>query len=167
MQSNPKYSLLEIEKKWIIDKDNLPDISTLQLIEVTDKYFPVTRIRLRKMFYNESNETKYKLTKKYGKISTQSEPLTTLYLSEFEYNLFNLLEGFVLIKNIYQYPFSGKIFLIELFKIPAVNFILLEAEASSEEEIDSQKIPGFVIKEVTNEKEYEGYEIASRGAIFK
>ncbi len=158
----PKYSLLEIEKKWTVNKEKLPDISKLRKIEVTDKYFPGTRTRLRQMIDTHSNEIVYKLTKKYGKITSQCEPLTTLYLSRDEFDMFNKLDGFVLIKKIYRYPYSGKDFLIEIFIKPEVDFILLETEAKSEKEINELQIPGFVIKEVTNEKEYEGYTIADR-----
>jgi len=162
MDLNPKYSLIEIERKWIVNKDKLPDISKLKKIEVTDKYFPNTRTRLRRMLDTETKEVKFKLTKKYGKITPQSEPLTTLYLSEYEYELFNEQKGYNLIKNTYQFPFSGNIFLIEFFIKPEVDFILMEVEVLSEKLINKLKVPDFVIKEVTNEKEYEGYAIASR-----
>jgi len=162
MNSNPKYSLLEIEKKWTVNKDKLSDLSNLKRIEVTDKYFPGTRTRLRKMFDTETKETKYKLTKKYGKITQQTESLTTLYLSKFEYDFFNQQAGYILIKNIHQFPFSGNIFLIEGFIKPEVDFILMEVEASSEKIINELEVPDFVINDVTNEKGYEGYNIASR-----
>jgi len=160
--ANPKYSLLEIERKWTVNKDKLPDISKLKLIEITDKYFPGTRTRLRRMFDTETKDVKYKLTKKYGKITQQTEPLTTLYLSEFEYDLFNKLEGYVLIKSLYQYPYNGNVFLLELFIKPEVGFILMEVEASSEKIINELEVPDFVIYDVTNVKEYEGYSIAGR-----
>lgn len=157
----PKYSLIEIEKRWLVNKDLLPDISELKKIEITDKYFPDTRIRLRKMFDTSSSDAKYKLTKKYGKISSNSEPLTTLYLSESEYNLYNKLDGNILIKNIYLYPFSGKRFLIEIFIKPEVEFILLEVEAVSEDELSKLNIPDFIFEDVTNKSQYEGYSIAN------
>jgi CYTH domain-containing protein len=160
---NPKYSLLEIEKKWTINKDKLHELSNCKLIQITDKYFPDTRTRLRKMVDTETGDIKYKLTKKYGKISSQCEPLTTLYLSENEFNLFNELQGYILIKDIYRYTFSDTTFLVEFFIKPKVDFILLEVEAKTEIEINELIVPDFAETDVTNIKEYEGYSIAAKG----
>ncbi|MDZ4713652.1 MAG: hypothetical protein SGI89_15195 [bacterium] len=88
----------------------MPELYKLILIEVTDKYFLGTRTRLRRMENTDTHEIQYKLTKKYGKISPQSEPLTTLYLTESEFNFYNCLNGSILIKKIYRYPFESKIF---------------------------------------------------------
>lgn len=161
MNQKPKYSSLEIERKWTVSKELLPDISKLNRIRVTDKYYPGTRTRLRKIEYTQNDEVKYKLTKKYGKITPQAEPLTTLYLSKFEYDLFNKNEGYLLIKDLHQYPYCGNNFLIEFFIKPKVDFILLEVEAATEMIINELKVPEFAIRDVTNEKNYEGYSIAA------
>lgn len=159
--TKPKYSLIEIEMRWLVDKSKLPDISSLKRIEVTDKYFSETRTRLRSMIDTSTNEVIFKLTKKYGKISPYSEPITTLYLSEYEYDLYNKMDGNILRKNIYHYYFKEKKFLIEIFTEPAVDFVLLEAEESSEEALHQLPVPEFVIRDVTAEKKFEGYSISN------
>lgn len=161
MSDKPKYSLIEFERRWLVNKDLIPDVTVLEKIQISDKYFPDTRMRLREMINIQKGETVYKLTKKYGKISTNSEPLTTIYLSQSEYDLYNRIEGYLLKKIIYRYPYSGSIFLIEFFLFPESDLILAEAEAQSEEELSLLNLPDFISKEVTNEKKYEGYSIAS------
>lgn len=163
--SNPKYSLLEIEKKWTVNREKLPDLSHCKLIEISDKYFPDTRTRLRKMFDTETKDSVYKLTKKYGKISSQSEPITTLYLTENEFNLFNQIQGNILAKKVYRYDFSGITFLVEFFIKPEVDFVILEAEAKTEKEIDNLIIPDFAETDVTNVVSYEGYSITALRSI--
>ncbi|MDZ4713651.1 MAG: hypothetical protein SGI89_15190 [bacterium] len=54
--------------------------------------------------------------------------------------------------------------MIEVFKKPEVDFILLEIESSSEQEINLLRIPEFAMEDDTNKKEYEGYTIACREA---
>ncbi|MBS1516706.1 MAG: hypothetical protein JSS91_01320 [Bacteroidetes bacterium] len=161
MTDRPKYSLTEFERRWLVEKKLLPDLSELEETIITDKYFPGTRTRLREMIRSISGEKIFKLTKKYGKVSGMSEPLTTIYLSEEEYSLFNSNEGYILKKSFYRYPYSGTGFLIEIFKIPETEFILAEAEASSEEELTKLVLPDFISEEVTQDKRYEGYSIAS------
>ncbi|MBK8983896.1 MAG: hypothetical protein IPM38_16650 [Ignavibacteria bacterium] len=165
MNVRPKYSLIEFERRWIVRKEMIPDLSELERIEIYDKYFPDTRMRLRKMVNTLTNITDYKLTKKYGKTSAVSEPLTTIYLSETEYFLFSRQDGFELRKTIFRYPFSGNIFLLEFFRYPELNIILAEAESSSEKELSRLAIPDFTEREVTSEKMYEGYSIAAGNVI--
>lgn len=161
MTERPKYSLIEFERRWLVNIDLLPDLTALEKIIVTDKYFPDTRMRLREMINPEKVKTVYKLTKKYGKNSSNSEPLTTIYLSQGEFELFNRLDGFTLKKTLYRYPYSGSIFLIEFFSFPVTDLILAEAEALSENELYNLNLPEFISGEITTDKNYEGYSIAS------
>ena len=161
MNGRPKYSLIEFERRWLVNIELLPDISVLEKIQITDKYFPDTRMRLREMINIQKGDTVYKFTKKYGKISSNSEPLTTIYLSKDEFDLYNRLDGYLLKKTLYRFPYSGSIFLIEFFLFPDSDLILAEAEAQSEEELSLLNLPEFISIEVTSEKKYEGYSIAS------
>ncbi|MFZ1321723.1 MAG: hypothetical protein WAT71_09230 [Ignavibacteria bacterium] len=161
MIDRPKYSLIEFERRWLVNIELLPDISGLEKIQVTDKYFPDTRMRLREMTDIQKGETVYKLTKKYGKITLNSEPLTTIYLSKNEFDLYNKINGYGLKKTLYRYPYFGSIFLIEFFSFPVKDLILTEAEAQTEEKLSLLKLPDFISREITTDKNYEGYSIAS------
>lgn len=161
LTDRPKYSLIEFERRWLVKKDMIPDISVLEKILITDKYFPDTRMRLREMTNTQKGETVYKLTKKYGKITDSSEPLTTIYLFQAEFDLLNRLDGYGLKKTLYRFPYSGNIFLIEFFSFPITDLILAEAESQSEKELSQLILPDFISKEITTDKNFEGYSIAS------
>lgn len=161
MTERPKYSLIEFERRWKVNKDLIPDVSGLEEIQISDKYFPDTRMRLREMTDIQKDKTVYKLTKKYGKITGNSEPLTTIYLSKDEFDLFNRMDGYSLKKTLYRYPYFGINFLIEFFIFPVSDLILAEAEASTDNELSNLKLPEFISSEVTPDKKYEGYSIAS------
>lgn len=45
----PRYSLPEIERRWRVNPDLLPDLSQLPRRVLTDKYLTHTRLRLRKV----------------------------------------------------------------------------------------------------------------------
>lgn len=166
MREQPKYSRWEIERKWLIDKARLPELSGLKCFEIEDKYFVHTRMRLRKVLEPENGKITYKLGKKYGKVSEVAEPITNIYLSEIEFNKFNKLPGRLLKKNRYHYPFEDELFSIDHLIHPHDNLFLLEIEKKSEEAIREIKLPSFIGEEVTNVRIFEGYELSKGNKIF-
>ena len=94
---NPKYSLLEIERRWLLHQSASPDLNTLPSLLITDRYLKGTRMRLRQI--EEEGHFRYKLVKKYGPISDLSEPITNIYLSQSEYELLATLPALVLTRQ--------------------------------------------------------------------
>lgn len=41
----PKYALLEIKRRWLVDETRLPDLSGLEMITITDLYITGSRLR--------------------------------------------------------------------------------------------------------------------------
>ena len=160
LKQTPKYSKLEVEKKWLIDPEKLTDISVLDKIEIVDKYFPETRMRLRKMTHQQNGKKVFKFCKKYGKQSSISEPITNIYLEESEYFLLNTLPGNILKKNRYSFHFKDKSFSIDELLEPQENLYLLELELHEEKDFTDVELPDFIVREVTTEEEFSGYYIA-------
>jgi CYTH domain-containing protein len=157
----PKYSRPEIERRWLVVKEDLPNLSELEKWEVTDHYLVNTRLRLRKMVSPESrNATQYKLCKKYGKSSTISEPITNIYLTEDEYNKFSEIEAHVIQKAKYTYEFQGHSFSINTFLNSEI--ITIEAEFESEDQANECPLPLFAGEDVSSSVEYESASIAKR-----
>ncbi|WP_119396402.1 CYTH domain-containing protein [Salinibius halmophilus] len=145
-----KYSELEIERRWLVHEDELPDFSELKVKILTDLYITDSRLRLRK---EESIDSiKYKLCKKYGKTSAICEPITNIYLSETEYGFLSKLEGIEVVRHRYYFPYNGVKMSINVGRnIPTI----LEAEFTSEAEALAFLPPRFAAKEVSDASEYE------------
>lgn len=160
MEKMPKYSKLEHEKKWLLKKKSLPSLEALDKTKIVDKYFPETKIRLRKMTNLKSGENVYKLCKKYGKLTNTSEPITNIYLNESEYLLLNNLPGYILTKNRYGYPFHDKLYSIDEFTRSMEPFYLLELEIGDGESFEDVELPEFIERDVTEEEGFSGYSLA-------
>ena len=92
MQSIPKYSILEIERRWLVNPNKIGNLEQEPFRKIEDLYITGTRLRLR-LVEDKYGKIIYKLGKKYGKHSKIVEPITTLYLSPSEYEALSILPG--------------------------------------------------------------------------
>jgi len=153
MTDLPRYSQLEIERRWLVDKSLLPDLSSLPLRLITDRYLDHSRLRLRKI--EKADQVEYKLYKKYGKTSEISEPITNLYLSAEEYAMLSALPGRTLVRQRFTYLFQGVAFSINVV-VGKPGPVIAEAEFSSETEASECDPPPFCTEEISSQIEYEG-----------
>lgn len=154
----PKYSELEIERRWLVDETLLPELDSFPMRLITDKYLDNSRLRLRKVEYR--GELLYKLCKKYGKTSEISEPITNLYLSREEYHALAHIPGQELIRERYSYSCQGVDFSINVIvgkKAPVV----VEAEFESEADAYECEPPPFCTQEVSSDSSYEAVRFAT------
>ena len=135
----PKYSLLEIERRWRIDPENLPDLDGLPFQDIEDRYFLGTRLRLRRIT-SPLCPPVLKLCKKYGPTSNVTEPITNIYLDESEYSLFKSIRAEVVRKRRYAYAGGS----LDLFDHRGPVF---EVEFSSEADAIAYAPPDFVGEE--------------------
>lgn len=154
MTDRPKYSLPEIERRWLVDSSNLPDLVSLPKTTIKDKYLNNTRLRLRAM--HGENGSQYKLGKKYGDMRGYSESITNIYLSGGEYEVLNNAAGLEVTKS--RYHFAGG----SLDIYPDTDrIILFSVEFSSEAAAASYQPPNFVGEEVTHDPRFTGLALAS------
>ena len=158
----PKYSILENERKWVIDKSFAKRLENQWHFQIVDKYLDNTQIRIRSAIDSETGETIYKFCKKYGTRNPISEPITTTYISKVEYDLLFSLPGKIIKKNRYRFVENGFEFSIDLFIEPELDYLIAEAEESSIDRLNSIQKPSFAIREVTNELEFTGGKIAAK-----
>lgn len=146
-----KYSLPEIERRWLveIDLEMAKSLYGVPFTRIEDIYFPETRLRLRKMTASDG-AVQYKLCKKYGKQTPLSEPITNLYLSEGEYALLAALPGKRIQKRRYKIEGGS----LDVFELPADAPAIFEKEFPSEAEASAYTPPVFVGKEVTADSAY-------------
>lgn len=136
----PKYSLLEIERRWSVDSTLLPPLEGMPFLEIEDRYLAGTRMRLRRVTGSQGPSV-YKLCKKYGPTAPWVEPITNLYLTEREYEVLRDLHAKVVRKRRYRVE-GGSLDIFEDGRAP-----VFEIEFDSEGEARMYSPPGFAVTE--------------------
>jgi CYTH domain-containing protein len=152
---NPKYSIEEIERRWLVDASRLGDYQASPHRTIQDRYLSGTGLRLRRIQPTEG-EAVYKLGKKYGKIAPFVEPITTIYLSAQEYAALAGLDGRSVRKV--RYAFAGGS--LDIYSNPNDGLIIFELEFPSLAAASSYAPPPFVREEITGNSHYSGAALA-------
>ena len=153
-----KYACLEVECRYWLNEIPVDLLDSAQGWQITDRYFPKTRLRLRHMRSLSGDEHIYKLTQKY-RSETQSAyetTITNMYLTEGEYNHFAVLEAQTLKKTRYPYFLSSIAMSIDVFEGRHQGLILAEIELEKRAGADELALPMFVIKDVTEDSFFTG-----------
>ncbi len=103
-----------------------------------------------------SGEKIYKLCKKYGKINQISEPITNIYLSEFEYDLLKILQGAEITKRRYKLDGGS----LDVFPEASEIAPVFEIEFASEDDAQNYVPPEFVTIEITGNDALSGASLA-------
>lgn len=154
MKPHPKYALLEIERRWLVDLTKVDALEQCRVRYIEDRYIHDTRLRLRRI-EEEGKKPEYKLCKKYGKTGDWAEPITNLYLAENEYLNLAQLPAAVVDKRRYSLSEGG----IDVYDLEGVS--VFEIEFNTLEEANVYVPPAFVLEEITNVEEYSGYFFAT------
>lgn len=154
---------IEIEKKWLIDKNKIPfEVSNTEIIEIEQTYISFSpEIRVRKI----NNGEEYSFTVKTnmtadGLVRNEMEENIT----EEEYNsLIKKKEGNTIYKTRYQFLYEDNIYAIDIFEGELEGLAYLEIEFVNREESDKFLTPDWVIKDVTNDIRYKNGHLARYG----
>ena len=160
MDSKPKYSLAEIERRWLVNLTAVGDLSVLPYREIEDRYVAGSRLRLRRINDPEKGTT-FKFAKKYGKESGISEAITNLYLTEEEYQILLVLPGRTIAKR--RYAIAGGA--LDIYHCPREGLAVFEVEFEDEASAERYEPPLFAIREVTDEHEFSGVSLAGANAV--
>ena len=154
---------LEIEKKWIIDKNKIPyNLSNTEIIKIEQTYICFSpEIRVRKI--NDGKEYTFAVkTNMTSDGMTREE--TENYITEEEYNnLIKKREGNTIYKTRYQFLDGDYLLAIDIFAGELEGLAYLEIEFENEEEANAFKIPSWVIKDVTSDLNYKNGYLARYG----
>lgn len=143
----PKYSLPEIERRWLVDLSLMDFNSLPKPVTIVDRYLLGTRLRLRRM--EGDGEVIYKFVKKYGR-DGWTEPITNLYLSRAEYEMLSNLPATEIRKKRYRLREGS----LDLIASPTGEICIFEAEFESVEKAKAFKPPPFVTHEIEGEPDY-------------
>jgi CYTH domain-containing protein len=159
MTDLPKYSRVEIERRWLVDPTQLGDLGRYARREIEDLYVSDSRLRLRKI-RGPADEVTFKLGKKYGKHTPLSEPVTNLYLTEHEYRQLRSLPGSRTRKH--RYMLSGGA--LDVYVEPRPGLVVFEVEFADEHSAEAYQPPRFATREITAEAALSGMSVASGSA---
>jgi CYTH domain-containing protein len=158
LDCSPKYTRVERERRFLLR--GLPPGLDLKDVhaQVTDNYITATRLRLRKSRWVPTNEWTLKLTQKH----TPAPPdfsrtlITSIYLSEYEYEILSVFEGNELRKNRYPYEHEGRLYSVDVFLGDLRGLILAETDFDDDAEMDAFPLPPFAAADVTREELFTG-----------
>ena len=159
MSDAPKYSAIEIERRWLADLAAVGDLSSAAFREIEDLYISGSRLRVRKVS-DPNGGVSFKFGKKYGKRSSASEAVTNVYLSEAEYRLLAALPGLVALKR--RYNVAGGA--LDVYHQPRSGLAIFEVEFDDETAAESYRPPHFVTREITSDSEFSGFAVAETHA---
>jgi CYTH domain-containing protein len=149
-----KYTLPEIERRWLVEPERAPALAGLSHSDITDKYFDGTRLRLRRV--QSPQGIVHKLCKKYAAEGDAFESITNIYLSRDEYDLLNALPGIEVNKARYHLPEGGA---IDRYPAP-LDLLLYSVEFETIEAAETFAAPRFIGGEVTDDDRYGGLRLA-------
>lgn len=157
--SDPKYSLVERERRFLVDRGAMPTIDreTARLIE--DRYLPGTGLRLRKVT-TPGAPPAFKLGKKYPGAGLSTRPMTNIYLDADEYSAIAALPAATLIKRRHD---AGDGWVIDIFEGALAGLVLAEVAAADDAAVAAVVAPAWCAVEVTEDPAYAGGALAIHG----
>jgi CYTH domain-containing protein len=152
----PKYALVEIERRWLVDLAAVEALGSRPFREIDDLYIAGSRLRLRRVT-GPGAEITFKLAKKYGRCGPFSEPITNLYLTEQEYERLSGLPGERARKR--RYSVSGGS--LDVYLEPVAGLAVFEIEFRDERTAELYEPPSFAMREITHDAALTGAALAA------
>lgn len=154
----------EIERKWLIDKNNIPyDLDKADKYKIVQTYINFSpEIRLRDINNGEAYIITIKANMSVdGLVRDEQE----YFITKDEYlHLLSKQEGTVINKNRYQfYDKNGVHMAIDIFQGDLSGLAYLEIQFDSVAEANAFMAPDWVIKDVTDDARYKNGSLARNG----
>ena len=155
----------EIEKKWLINKDEIPydlngeDVYVYDIMQTYLSFDPEMRVR------NYNNGSSYEFTVKSNMSSNgliRDEYNLEINKEQYD-NLILKREGNTIHKTRYQFLSDGEIIAIDIFHGDLEPLAYMEIEFASVLESEKFKTPSWVIKDVTDDVNYKNGHLARYG----
>jgi CYTH domain-containing protein len=152
-----KYARVERERRFLLA--NPPDLeAAVRTVRIVDRYFRQTRMRLRQTVDTSASAplAVYKLTQKVAAADGGPGLITTMYLSEKEYQTFAAVPADELRKTRYSIPPFG----VDRFERELEGLTLAEVEFESDAEMRDFAAPAAA-EEVTRDARFSGGRLAT------
>ena len=155
----PKYSLVERERRFLVDPARMPALDPGKARLIEDRYLPGTALRLRKVTAAGA-EPMFKLGKKYSGEGLSTRPMTNLYLDAAEYARLATLPAAPLTKRRHD---ASDGFVIDVFEGALAGLMLAEVSANDDVALAAFAVPDWCVREVTDDPAYAGGTLAIHG----
>ena len=156
---------LEIEKKWVIDKDKIPyDLSKADCFDIVQTYINyLPEIRVRQITHK--GHTWYMMAlKRWVNSDALVREESDFYITKEEYeNTVGKGLDSTIYKKRYQFDVDGLTYAVDIFEGDLDGLAYLEIEFESEELANSFETPDWIIKDVTNDRRFKNQELAQFG----
>lgn len=154
---------VEIEKKWLIDKDKIPyDLSNSEIIEIEQTYICFSpEIRVRKI--NNGKEYTFAVKTNITSDRMIRDEIEDFITQEEYNNLMKKQEGNTIYKTRYQFLDGDYLLAVDIFSGELEGLAYLEIEFENQEEADNFQTPNWVIKDVTSDLNYKNGHLARYG----
>jgi CYTH domain-containing protein len=160
LSAAPKYSILELERRFLVDPAVLPSLDEDRVYVIEDLYVTGSRLRLRKVAGADGKETVYKFCKKYPSDDPLSGPIVNIYLSPAEYELLSVLPGERMRKRRCQLADDTAPFVVDIFEGTLAGLIIAELEARDPDELRAVQTPSWAVREITGDVFFAGNNLA-------
>lgn len=145
---------MEIERRFLVVPADIPPHDPARNERIDDLYVEDARLRLRRVTYADSRPPLFKLSKKYESPDPVLRPMTTLYLTEAEYDRLSILPGRRLGKQRLR-PEGGEPWCVDRFDGPLDGLVIAEIEMDDEAALRALAPPAYAACEVSLEAFYE------------
>jgi CYTH domain-containing protein len=156
-----KYAWIERERRWLCTE--FPRDRIVRSERITDLYVTETQLRLREAVPLNGGKPKRRLGRK-ADVEPSVRLLTSIYLSDREFELLSTLPGKTLTKIRHH---IGKIEGVEVsvdeFAGDLAGLVMAEAEFESKEALSAFPMPKFAFREVTDDLCYTGGRLVANG----
>jgi CYTH domain-containing protein len=155
---SPKYERTERERRYLL-RALPPGLKVNDRhAQITDNYITGTRLRLRKTRWPQTNEWTLKLTQKHAPAPPDFSRtlITSIYLNEYEYEVFSVFEANEIRKNRYPYEHEGRRYSVDVFLGALHGLVLAETDFDTDGEMDDFPPPPFAALDVTNDELFTG-----------
>jgi CYTH domain-containing protein len=155
MRDQHKYARVEWERRFLLDRLP-PHANVTRVRRIADHYVDGSNLRLRQQ-NDDGNGAVFKLTQKLPTDATGARQglITTMYLTEAEFQLLVNLPAKMLMKTRHSVPPFG----IDVFEDELTGLVMAEAEFNSAEEASALSLPPFIVREVTEDPRFTGGEL--------
>jgi CYTH domain-containing protein len=152
----PKYSRLEVERRFLVAPAQRPDVSMLPYRTITDRYVADSCLRLRSVRASDGAHVEYRFCKKYARDAPSMGPIVNMMLTAREYEILLALPARQLRKRRYYVEYAGVRFALDVFLDALDGLVLCEVETESEESIKAVQPPNWAALEVTDDLFFTG-----------
>jgi CYTH domain-containing protein len=153
-----KYARREYERRFLLAEP--PPGPAVRTVAINDRYLSGTTLRLRRMDDPDEPAPVFKLTQKIAAPDGGPGLITTMYLTEPEFELLATLEGPAISKVRLSIPPLG----VDVFGAQLQGLTLAEAEFETEVAYEAFVPLPFVVAEVTDDLRFTGGRLAMTSA---